>query len=87
MINGINLNDPAQNQITFQPSISNISEFRWTTRRSAPGRPQPGAIVNITTRSGANVFHGEAFEFFATTRRFEGFHVEPAPKSPFQRNQ
>ena len=28
MINGVNLNDPAQNQITFQPSINTVSEFK-----------------------------------------------------------
>ena len=28
MINGINLNDMVQNQITFQPPISTVQEFR-----------------------------------------------------------
>src|SRR5258708_6876366 len=28
MVNGINLNDMVQNQITFQPSINTVSEFR-----------------------------------------------------------
>src|SRR3954463_10264229 len=28
MVNGINLNDMAQNQITFQPSINTVSEFK-----------------------------------------------------------
>jgi hypothetical protein len=28
MINGINLNDMAQNQITFQPSINTVQEFK-----------------------------------------------------------
>src|SRR5882672_660245 len=28
MVNGVNLNDMAQNQITFQPSINTVSEFK-----------------------------------------------------------
>ncbi len=35
MVNGINLNDMAQNQITFQPSINTVSEFKVDNRRSA----------------------------------------------------
>ena len=65
MINGINLNDLAQNQITFQPSINTVSEFKVdnSTFSAEYGR-NSGAIVNIATRSGTNEFHGEAFEFF-----------------------
>jgi hypothetical protein len=90
MINGVNLNDPAQNQITFQPSINTVSEFKVdnSTFSAEYGR-NSGAIVNIATRSGSNAFHGEAFEFFRDdaldSRNF--FNAEPAPKSPFRRNQ
>ena len=90
MINGVNLNDPAQNQITFQPSINTVSEFKVdnSTFSAEYGR-NSGAIVNIATRSGANDLHGEAFEFFRDTafdsRNF--FNVDPAPQSTFRRNQ
>jgi hypothetical protein len=90
MINGINLNDPAQNQITFQPSINTVSEFKVdnSTFSAEYGR-NSGAIVNIATRSGANAFHGEAFEFFRDDK-FDSrnyFNQPPVAKSPFQRNQ
>ncbi|MGB7024148.1 MAG: carboxypeptidase-like regulatory domain-containing protein, partial [Candidatus Acidiferrales bacterium] len=64
MINGINLSDEVQNQITFQPSINTVSEFKIdnSTFPAAYGR-NSGAIVNIATRSGTNQFHGEVFEF------------------------
>jgi hypothetical protein len=40
MINGINLNDMAQNQITFQPSINTVQEFSLdNSTDSAPIRP------------------------------------------------
>ena len=64
MINGVNLNDMVQNQITFQPSINTVQEFKVdnSTFSAEYGR-NSGAIVNIATRSGTNDYHGEFFEF------------------------
>ncbi len=63
-INGINLNDMVQNQITFQPSINTVQEFKVNNSTfSAEYGRNSGAIALIATRSGANAFHGEAFEF------------------------
>ena len=96
MINGVNLNDMVQNQITFQPSINTVSEFKVdnSTYSAEYGR-NSGAIVNIATRSGTNEWHGEGFEFLrnnafdarnfynkATTATSTG-----APMSQFKRNQ
>jgi hypothetical protein len=64
-INGVNLNDMVQNQITFQPSINTTSEFKIdnSTFSAEYGRSS-GSIVNVSTRSGTNQFHGEAFDYF-----------------------
>ncbi len=64
MINGINLSDPNQNQITFQPTINTVEEFKIdnSTFSAEYGR-NSGSIVNIATRSGQNAWHGEAYEF------------------------
>jgi hypothetical protein len=64
MINGINLSDPSQNQITFQPTINTIDEFKIdnSTFSAEYGR-NSGSIVNIATRAGENTWHGEAYEF------------------------
>jgi hypothetical protein len=64
-INGINLNDISQNQITFQPSISTTSEFKTdnSTFSAEYGRSD-GSIVSVATRSGTDQFHGEAFDYF-----------------------
>ena len=89
MINGINLNDMVQNQITFQPSINTVQEFKAdnSTFSAEYGR-NSGAIVNIATRSGTNDYHGELFEFlrneFFDARNF--FERTPQP-APFKRNQ
>ncbi len=89
MINGINLNDMVQNQITFQPSINTVQEFKAdnSTFSAEYGR-NSGAIVNIATRSGSNDYHGELFEFlrndFFDARNFFERTTNPAP---FKRNQ
>jgi hypothetical protein len=89
MINGINLNDMAQNQITFQPSINTVSEFKMdnSTYSAQYGR-NSGAIVNIATRSGTNEFHGEVFEWVRNEKldAKNFFTVAPATKPPFKRN-
>jgi hypothetical protein len=90
MVNGINLNDMVQNQITFQPSINTVSEFKVdnSTYSAEYGR-NSGAIVNIATRSGTNSYHGELFEFLRNdaldARNF--FNTSPQLQSPFKRNQ
>ena len=98
MINGVNLNDMVQNQITFQPSINTVSEFKAdnSTFSAEYGR-NSGTIVNILTRSGSNQFHGELFEFvrnsYFDARNFfdhcpTGFATcKDGGKPPFRRNQ
>jgi hypothetical protein len=90
MVNGINLNDMVQNQITFQPSINTVSEFKVdNSTYSAEFGRNSGAIVNIATRSGSNAFHGELFEFILNNaldaRNF--FNPVGTLQSPFKRNQ
>src|SRR5215218_10043059 len=87
MINGVNLNDPAQNQITFQPSINTVSEFKVdnSTFSAEYGR-NSGAIVNIATRSGTNTLHGELFEFLRN-EALDARNFFDARKPPFKRNQ
>ena len=89
MINGINLNDMVQNQITFQPSINTVAEFKAdnSTFSAEYGR-NSGAIVNIATRLGANDYHGELFEYLRNdvfdARNYFERTSDPAP---FKRNQ
>jgi hypothetical protein len=87
MINGVNLNDMVQNQITFQPSINTVQEFKVdnSTFSAEYGR-NSGAIVNIATRSGSNEYHGEFFEFFRN-EALDARNFFDAKKPPFKRNQ
>jgi hypothetical protein len=88
MINGINLNDMSQNQITFQPSINTVQEFKVdnSTYSAEYGR-NSGAIVNIATRSGTNQFHGEVFEFLRNDALDARNFFDGADNPPFKRNQ
>ncbi len=90
MINGITLNNETFSSISFQPSVSAIQEFKVDNSTfSAEYGLSSGAIVNIATRSGANEFHGELFEFLRNdaldARNFFNFIATEPP--PFKRNQ
>jgi hypothetical protein len=90
LINGINLNDPVQNQITFQPPIDTLAEYKIdnSTFPAEYGR-NSGAIVNLATRSGTNEYHGELFEFFRNNaldaRNF--FNTSPGIQAPYKKNE
>lgn len=89
MINGVNLNDASQNQITFQPSIDTTAEFKISNSTySAEYGHASGSIVNVATRSGTNAFHGEAFDFlrnnYFDARNF--FNRKPTRQNQFIRN-
>ncbi|HJZ77276.1 MAG TPA: carboxypeptidase regulatory-like domain-containing protein [Vicinamibacterales bacterium] len=97
MINGINLNDLSNSQVTFQPSINTVSEFKVdnSTFSAEYGR-NSGAIVNVATRSGSNQFHGEVFDFYRDQRFDSRNYFNPpsirsdgteTPQSTFNRKQ
>jgi len=90
VINGITLNNLTNSSITFQPSIGTVREFKVdNSTLSAEHGQSSGAVVNIATQSGANKYHGEAFEFFRNdaldARNFFTFNASRPP--PFKRNQ
>ncbi|HEY2392215.1 MAG TPA: TonB-dependent receptor [Candidatus Angelobacter sp.] len=96
MVNGINLNDMAQNQVTFQPTINTVSEFKVdnSTYSAEYGR-NAGAIVTIASRSGSNQYHGELYDYvrnnvFDARNAFNprlSSTGASLPQSPFKRNQ
>ena len=95
LVNGVNLNDNVQNQITFQPPIDTLAEYK-IDNSSFPAQygRNSGAIVNLATRSGTNEYHGELFEFFRNNaldaRNFfnvgKGSTGNFLPQAPFKRN-
>jgi hypothetical protein len=74
-------------------SVDAMQEFRIQTSTFAPefGRT-PGGQISIVTRSGANQFHGTAFDYFRNdvldaSNWFDGFtNVPPLPKAEERQN-
>ena len=64
-VNGGDANDAFVNLPAIQPSPDAIEEFRVITNTfDAEFGRNSGAVVNVVTKSGTNLWHGDAFEFF-----------------------
>jgi len=99
MVNGINMNDSNNQQVTFQPTINTVDEFKIdnSTFSAEYGR-NSGSIVNVATRPGVNAWHGEAYEFMRNndldarnfgnpTNTTSAGALIPNPQAQFIRNQ
>ena len=99
MVNGINLNDPNGQQVTFQPTINTVDEFIIDNQTfSAEYGRNSGSIVNVATRAGVDVWHGEAYDYLRNADldarnyanpTYTGTYgaLVPSPKAEFIRNQ
>jgi hypothetical protein len=89
LFDGINLSDMAQNQITFQPNIDSIQEFKVQTNAfSAEYGRNAGIIINAISKQGTNSIHGSAWEF-VRNEKFDAknfFDRPDLPIPPFKRN-
>lgn len=93
LFDGISVLQPEPGQVAFFPIVEAIQEFKVEVN-SPPaefGRFN-GGVVNLTTKSGSNDFHGSAFEFLRNESLNARNLFAPAtaanPKKPvFRRNQ
>jgi hypothetical protein len=88
ILDGINLSDMVQNQITLQPNIDMVEEFKVQQNSfSAEYGRNAGIIVNAVTKPGANEIHGSVYEFLRN-QRFDAknFFDPPGPVIPFNRD-
>ncbi|MEX2262933.1 MAG: TonB-dependent receptor [Bryobacteraceae bacterium] len=78
----------ASNQVV-KPSIDAIQEFKIETHNyGAEFGRGGGAVVQVTTRSGTNEFHGALFEFLRNDRLdANNFFNSGRPKPPYRQNQ
>lgn len=67
-IDGANVNASGQNWQALIPTQDSVGEFRVDTNAVSPqyGR-YAGGIINFSTRSGGNQFHGTAYEYVRNT--------------------
>jgi hypothetical protein len=90
LFDGISVLQPEPGQVAFFPVIDAIQEFKIESN-SPPaefGRFN-GGVVNLTTRSGANQFHGAGFEFLRNEALNAGNFFQPTSegKPDYRRNQ
>jgi hypothetical protein len=78
----------ASNQ-SVKPSIDAIQEFKLETHNyGAEFGRGGGAVVQVTTRSGTNEFHGTLFEFLRNDKLdANNFFNTGNPKPPYRQNQ
>jgi Carboxypeptidase regulatory-like domain/TonB-dependent Receptor Plug Domain len=63
-VDGVPSNAPANNLNSYIPSQDVVQEFRVVTNNvAAEYGNYAGGVVNITTKSGTNNFHGTAYEY------------------------
>jgi hypothetical protein len=88
VVDGQNLSDMVQNQITFQPNIDMIQEFKVQTNAfSAEYGRNAGIIINGVSKSGTNGVHGTAYEFVRNNHfDAKNFFDPPGKIPPFKRN-
>src|SRR5881275_617287 len=94
-LDGVSLNDYANGApgsvMGGNLGVDAIQEFSvLTSNYSAEYGKTSGGVVNAVTRSGANAFHGSAYEFLRNSALDAANFFENAgghPKSPFKRNQ
>jgi len=92
MLDGVDNNFRRNGLITLRPSVEAIHEFKIQTNLFAAEQGRnPGATVNVVTKSGTNQRHGSAYEFFRNDRLdARDFFNEKRPgvgKPPFHQNQ
>ena len=90
LFDGISALQPEPGQVVFFPIIDAIQEFNVQTN----GVPAEfgrfnGGVVNLSTRSGSNGFHGSVFEFFRNEALNARNYFAPVTqrKPEFRRNQ
>ena len=88
---GVPANSVLGNLVNMVPSPDAVSEFRVQTNsnNSEYGR-YSGGVINLSSRSGTNKFHGSAYEYFRNTvLNANSFfaNANNTGKQPFKQNQ
>ena len=90
LFDGISVLQPEPGQVAYYPVVDAIQEFKIESN-SPPaefGRFN-GGVVNLTTKSGANAFNGNVFEFFRNEHlNARNYFQQANPVKPeYRRNQ
>jgi hypothetical protein len=88
-IDGVPNREPQNAYISVVPAIEGVQEVEvYTGKYNAEFGFSGSAVVNVTTRSGSNQFHGAAFDFLRNEATDAlNYFAGGQPKTPFRRNQ
>jgi Carboxypeptidase regulatory-like domain/TonB dependent receptor len=90
-VDGASVNGPANNVNGLIPAPDTVQEFRVVTNNvSAQYGSYAGGVVNISTKSGTNAFHGTAYDYLRNTIfNANDFFTNHAglPRAPLVQNQ
>src|SRR5207248_1709309 len=81
LVDGIWDNEYTFNTVLVQPSVESVQEFKVLTGTYSAEFGGGAGVVSVSTRSGSNELHGEAFEFLRI--RVLGARLDEFPPSLF----
>jgi hypothetical protein len=87
IVNGSDVEEDVNMGAAIIPNLDSIAEFRILTNSfDAEYGEFSGGQINVITKSGANAFHGDAFEFLRDTNLDARNYFSPA-RGAFNQNQ
>jgi hypothetical protein len=89
LVDGINDNEWTFNTVMVQPSVESIAEFKVLTGTFSAEFGGGAGVVSVSTRSGSNGYHGEAFDYLRNSYMDARNYFNPAgtPQPEYRRNQ
>lgn len=87
LVDGVHNEEPLNAFISITTPLSDIQEFKIeTSNPTAEYGSFGGAVVNLTTKSGTNQYHGEVFEYIRNDA-FDARDSFARTKAPYHANQ
>jgi hypothetical protein len=87
MVNGSDVEEDVNMGTAIVPNLDSIAEFRILTNNfDAEYGEYSGGQINVITKSGANAFHGDVFEFLRNTNLDARNYFSPT-RGSFDQNQ
>ncbi|HTZ60406.1 MAG TPA: carboxypeptidase regulatory-like domain-containing protein [Acidobacteriaceae bacterium] len=89
VVDGIDDNEWTFNTVMVQPSVESIAEFKVLTGTYSADFGRGAGVVSVSTRSGSNALHGEAFDYLRNSYMDARNYFNPIgqPQPAYRRNQ